>query len=153
MASIGDNTRALQEILTAVQNLPEGGGSSGFESGEYVRETDAKYSTAFVVCRLKAYPKAFIMLSQGIDTASSWVASAMFILDSYNKAITASTLVGRIIVYNDSSGAKTSPSPTFSSISTQITGNFYVTSSYQVYFTNHGTNVLRAGTYKWYAIY
>ena len=26
MASISDNTTALQDILTAVQNLPEGGG-------------------------------------------------------------------------------------------------------------------------------
>lgn len=152
MASIGDNTGALQDILTAVQNLPEGGGSSDFESGEWVVPNGVGANVLTTICRLKAYPRVFVLLSSGISTASSWFASAMYCLDSYDNPITSSSLMYKIYHYINSSGTKGSSGAT-ETISTTKVGCFAVTSDYDVKIIFAVAYPLRAGTYKWYAIY
>lgn len=152
MASIGDNTRALQEILTAVQNLPEGGGSSDFESGEWVVPSTLTTGTTHVICTLKKYPRAFILLGNNIIAANAVVFSTMVPINSYGDNITSTTSMRKICAYNGSVDA-VSYTNTTADISTSAVGKLHVTATFDVRIGANTTYSILAGTYKWFAIY
>lgn len=153
MASIGDNTRALQEILTAVQNLPEGGGSSNFESGEWVVPSDLIGTARQTICTLKAYPRVFLLLGENNFSTSTILSSVMYPHNWYNGEMTANAQMCKITTYITSTGSTTSMMSNVRIDSGSVAGRLSVTSAFDVQFTTSSSYAIRAGTYKWYAIY
>lgn len=152
MASIIDNLTALQDILTAVQNLPEGGGSSDFESGEWVVPSQILTAGAQTICTLKAYPRVFLLLGENNSGGNTILSSIMYPHNWYNGEVTANTSMRKIITYISSSGSTTTTGSN-ASIESASTGRISVTSAFDVQITTSSNYTIRAGTYKWYAIY